>query len=451
MRLRRLAPFVFALFVIMPNATPVAATSTAVRHVILTSKWSTPSPDPTGLDLMAGQLLVSDSEVDETGRYKGKNVWRVSRRGSVLRTMTTKAFSSEPTDIAADLTRNVFLFTDDVKDRIFIVWRGADHTYGTRDDRRRSIDTTAFAVPSTGPEALAAGGGMLWLGDGSTGFLYRILPGPNGRFEGAGTDDVIDQWDLNPLGARNIEGVEFADNRLFVVANEKNADILELNPADPTQLIRAFDLSTAGIRHPSSLAYGPSSLDSSKKSFYVSDRGTDNNVRPLENDGKIVELAAVATPPNLIKNGGFGLDANGNNKPDYWVADRANVQFTRTSFAKHDGAYSGRHSGTSNLSYSVRQDLNDVVAGETYHFSGWTRIPATTDTFTYRIRIIWFGSTGAKIGTTGIAAFTGPVGWTLSERNVTAPGGTVRARIAMSVTSLNAIIYADTFSLTVVS
>jgi len=39
----------------------------------------------------------------------------------------------------------------------------------------------------------------------------------------------------------------------------------------------------------------------------------------------------------------------------------------------------------------------------------------------------------------------------LSERNVTAPGGTVRGRIVMSVTSLNGTIYADTFSLTVVS
>ncbi|HET6820537.1 MAG TPA: hypothetical protein VFH98_08285 [Candidatus Limnocylindria bacterium] len=449
--MRRILPFLFALLVILPNATPVAATSTAVRHVILTSRWSTPSPDPTGLDLMAGQLLVSDSEVDETGLYKGKNVWRTSRRGAVQRTMTTKAFSTEPTDIASDLTRNVFFFSDDVKDRIFIVWRGPDHVYGTSDDRRRSIDTTAFDVPSLGVEALASGGGNLWLGDGTSGLLYRIEPGPNGRYEGAGSDDVISHWDLNPLGIRNIEGVEFADNRLFVVANEKNADILELDPANPTTLIRAFDLSTANIRHPSALAYGASSLDPSKKSFYVADRGTDNNVRPSENDGRIVELGAVATPPNLIKNGGFEQDANGNHIPDFWIKDRANAQFTRTSFAKHDGTYSGRHLGTNNLTYSVRQDLNDVVAGETYHFSGWTRIPATTDTFTYRIRIVWFGSTGAKIGTTGLAVFTAPAGWTLSERNVTAPGGTVRGRIVMSVTSLNGTIYADTFSLTVVS
>jgi hypothetical protein len=449
--MRRLLPFAFAVICILPTATPAAATSTAVRHVILTSRWSIPSPDPTGLDLMAGQLLVTDSEVDETVRDHGKNIWRISRGGTVRRTMTTKAFSNEPTDIASDLGRNVFFFTDDVKDRIFIVWRGPDRAYGTRDDRRRSINTRAFDVPSNGPEALASGGGNLWLGDGTSGLLYRIEPGPNGRYEGAGTDDVITHWDLNALGVRNIEGVEFADNRLFVVANEKNADILELDPANPLTLLRAFDLSTAGIRHPSSLAYGPSSVDPSKKSFYVSDRGTDNNVKALENDGRIVELAAVPTPPNLIKNGGFERDANGNHLPDYWVKDRLNAQFTRTSFAKHDGSYSGRHLGKSDLSYSVRQDLTDVVAGETYHFSGWTRIPATTDTFTYRIRIVWFGSNGAKIGTSGLAVFTKPVGWTQTQRNVTAPGGTVRARIVMSVTSLNGTILADTFSLTVVS
>ncbi|HEY7525718.1 MAG TPA: hypothetical protein VIA82_02665 [Candidatus Limnocylindria bacterium] len=452
--MRRLLPFVFALFVILPNATPVAATSTAVRHVIFTSRWSTPSPDPTGLDLFKGQLLVVDSEVDETIRDKGKNIWRISRHGTVQRTMSTKPWSREPTDIASDVTRNVWYFSDDlpfsgVKGRIYVKGLGADHIYGTSDDHRRSFSTALFTPASHDPEGLAFGDGNLWVSDGSTGFVYKIDPGPNSKIEGVGSDDVITALDLSGV-ASDIEGIEFADHRLFIVANRKNADILEINPADGT-VIRAFDLSTAGVRHPSALAYGPSSISPSQKSFYVADRGVDNAGHPNENDGKIVELRTVPRPPNLIRNGGFELDRNGNHKPDYWVKDRLNAQFTRTSLAKHDGSYSGRHRGTADLSYSVRQDLNDVVAGETYHFSGWTRIPSTTDTFTYRIRIVWFGGNGAKIGTTGIAVFTGPTGWTLSERNVTAPGGTVRARIVMSVTSLNGTILADTFSLTVVS
>jgi hypothetical protein len=449
--MRRLLPFVFALLVILPSATPVAATSTAVRHVILTSRWTIPSTDPTGVELANGQLIVADSEVDETSHNHGRNLWRASRRGAVHRTMSTMSFSHEPTDVAVDLPGNRWYISDDVQNRVFVKWLGPDRTYGTLDDTRRSFSTAGLTPGATDPEGLAYGGGSLWVSDGSNGHVYRISPGPNGRIEGAGFDDVIQDLDLSGLGVRDIEAVEFAANRLFVIGNQKNADILEINPADGT-LIRAFDLSTANLRHPSGLAYGPSSLDPSKKSFYVSDRGIDNNPgRPNENDGRIIELGAVPTPPNLIRNGGFGIDTNNNNKPDYWIADRANARFTRTSLAKHDGLYGGRHYGTINASYSIRQDLTDVVAGETYHFSGWTRIPATTDTFTYRIRIIWFGSSGAKIGTTGLAVFTAPAGWTLTERNVTAPGGTVRARVAMSVTSLNCTIYADTFSLTVVS
>jgi len=451
--MRRLASFALGLIVVLATApaTPVAAASTNVRHVILTSNWSTPSPDPTGLDLMNGQLLVTDSEVDETSLDKGRNVWRTSRRGLVKRSMSTYFFSHEPTDIASDMSRNVWYFSDDTPfhgdvGSINVKGLGADHIYGTRDDHRRTFSTGAFG--SHDPEGLAFGGGSLWISDGTTGTVYRIDPGPNLKIEGAGTDDIITSLNLSGLGVTDIEGVEFANDRLFVVANQKNADILEIDPADGS-LIRAFDLSTAGIRHPSALAYGASSLDPSQKSFYVADRGLDNNGHPHENDGKIVELGVAATPPNLIKNGGFERDINGNHRPDFWTG---NAAFTRTSIARHGGTYSGRHHSSANAHYTIRQDLNDVVAGETYHFEGWTKIPATTDTFTYRLRIVWFGSTGARIGTTNIAIFTAQtLTWVHSARDVTVPGGTVRARMVMSVSDLTGTIYADSFSLTVVS
>ena len=363
--------------------------------MILTSNWSTPSPDPTGLDLMNGQLLVTDSEVDETSLDKGRNVWRTSRRGLVKRSMSTYFFSHEPTDIASDMSRNVWYFSDDtpfhgVLGSINVKGLGADHIYGTRDDHRRTFSTGAFG--SHDPEGLAFGGGSLWISDGTTGTVYRIDPGPNLKIEGAGTDDIITSLNLSGLGVTDIEGVEFANDRLFVVANQKNADILEINPADGS-LIRAFDLSTAGIRHPSALAYGAASQDPSQKSFYVADRGIDNNGHPHENDGKIVELGVAATPPNLIKNGGFERDINGNHRPDFWTERGIHTDVDCPA----RWYLLGPSSLVCECPLHHPPGPERRGCGRDVSLRGLDQDPATTDT-SYRLRIVWFGSTGARIG-----------------------------------------------------
>jgi hypothetical protein len=324
-----------------------------------------------------------------------------------------------------------------------------DGTYGTGDDRGRTFrtDTAAFSPPSNDPEGLAFGGGSLWLSDGTNGHVYRINPGPNGKIEGSG-DDVITPINLTGLGINDIEGVEYAPNgNIFVLGNEPNADILEIDPSDGS-LVQAFDVSTARLRNPSAIAFGPSSTDRTKKSFYIADRGVDNNTNPNENDGRIIELGIAATPPNLIRNGSFEVDRNGDSRPDFWTV---NSHFVRSRQARHVGTYSGRHRAAVESSYSVRQDLADVVGGETYHFVGWTKILPTSNPFTYRLRIVWFGGSGARIGQSQVDVFTSSTTWARTERNVTAPAGTVRGKMVMSVTGLTGTIFADGFELTVVS
>jgi hypothetical protein len=447
--MRRFVPIALALILLVSFAAPAQAAGTFVRHLIRTSLWSTPSPDPTGIDFLpSGQLLVVDSEVDEMALNEGKNLWRIRRGGRVERTMSTYRFSHEPTDVAVDTRpdRNIWYFSDDVTGggRIFVVALGPDHKYGTRDDKRRSFGTAGFGAAD--PEGLAFGGGSLWIGDGMSGVVYRIEPGPNGKIEG-GADDTITSRNLMGLGVRDLEGVEYnpANGNLFVLGNRRNADILEVNWADGS-LVKSFDLSLANLRTPSSIAYGPSSADRTKRSFYVVDRGVDNGVNPNENDGRIIELGVRSRPLNFIRNASFELDRNGDHRPDGWTV---NAQFSRSNIAKHVGNFSGRHLGQES-SYSVRQDLSDVVGGETYHFEGWTKIP-TTDTFTYRMRILWFNGAGAQIGRSQLDVFTADTTWEQSSRNVTAPAGTVRGRIVMSVTGLTGRIYVDGFSLTVVT
>jgi hypothetical protein len=444
---RRLVSIVLGLVLILSFASPTRAAGTFVRHVIRTSVWTTPSPDPTGLDFLpSGQLLVADSEVDETPLNKGRNVWRITRSGHVERSMSTYKFSHEVTDVAVDGAKGLWYFSDDVLTggRIFVVRLGPDKKYGTPDDKRRSFPTTPFGASD--PEGLAWGGGSLWISDGTNGTIYRIQPGPNGMIEG-GADDVITSRDLMGLGVRDLEGIEYAPNgHLFVLPNKRNADILEVEWAGGS-LVKAYDLSLAHLVSPSAIAYGPSSANRAKRSFYIADRGLDNNSHPLENDGRIVELGVARRPLNLIRNASFEVDRNGDRRPDSWTF---NSHFSRTSLAHHVGSYSGRHLGVGESSYTVRQDLADVVGGETYHFTGWTKIP-TMDAFTYRVRILWFGGNGAQIGRSQLDVFTSSTTWHQTDHNVTAPPGTVRGKFVMSVTGLSGRIYVDGFSLTVVT
>jgi hypothetical protein len=285
---RGILPFALALTLLLSVATPARGVGTFVRHVIRTSQWSTPSPDPTGIDFLpSGQLLVVDSEVEETRLNEGRNVWRITRGGRVERTMDTLRFSREPTDVAVDGRRNRRFFSDD-HGLIFIVHLGPDHIYGTRDDTRHSFSTADFG--SSDPEGLAYGGGYLWLSDGSNSTIYRIHPGPNGRLEGAAGDDIIRKRQLGGLGVRDLEGIEWAPNgHVFVLPATRDPDILEINFSTGA-LMRRYDLSAAHLLNPSSIAYGPSSRDPSRKSFYITDRGVDNMSDPNENDGRIIEL-----------------------------------------------------------------------------------------------------------------------------------------------------------------
>jgi hypothetical protein len=291
---RGILPFALALTLLMSVAPPARGVGTFVRHVIRTSQWSTPSPDPTGIDFYpGGRLLVTDSEVDETPLNQGRNVWRITRLGRIERTMSTLRFSREPTDVAVDGRHNRLFFSDD-HGRIFVIQFGPDRIYGTRDDTRRSFSTAEFG--SHDPEGLAYGGGYLWLSDGSNRTIYRIHPGPNGRFEGVDTDrvetdDIIRKRQLDGLGVRDLEGIEWnpRNGHLFVLPATRDPDILMFDFSSGS-LIRRFDLSGARLKNPSSIAYGPSSRDPSTLSFYITDRGVDNATDPNENDGRIVEL-----------------------------------------------------------------------------------------------------------------------------------------------------------------
>lgn len=148
----------------------------------------------------------------------------------------------------------------------------------------------------------------------------------------------------------------------------------------------------------------------------------------------------------LIKNGGFELDNNSDNKPDNWTKRN---YFTLNNYNKHSGNFSGRHYSNKNSYYNVNQYQKNIIGGSVYKFSGWVKIPDNSDGyFDFIINVKWRNSSNKVIATSKIKDFNSSTsGWVEFSRNVTAPSNATNAIINMQVKSLNGKIFVDDFSM----
>jgi hypothetical protein len=416
-----------------------------VVNVIDTSAWAPSAPDPTGLAFVGKRnatkrLLVIDSEADETPLLGG-NMWRVTRAGSVLKSWDISAWNPEPAGIAVNKANGHYFIAKDGTQEIFEIDRGTDGKFETADDIRRSFNTAAYAMD---PEALSFGGGKLWIGDGAGGMVVALSPGGDATF--GTSDDSTASFSTSAVGVNDPEGIRYVKKTgtLFMIGNQPNADIVEVTSTGTW--VRTIDLVNVPLVAPGGLEYGPSSTDPTGRSFYVADRGVDNSEDPNENDGKIYEIVEADVPPgtNLLGNGDFEADANNDGLPDVWTTNEA---FTRSSAVVKEGSFAGRHESGSDASYSVRQVVDGITAGTSYDFTGSVNIPATSDAFTFIVRVTWQTATGTSISTNQLAILTSATdGWADQADAVTAPAGAVKARVIMFVQSLSATIYVDSFS-----
>jgi hypothetical protein len=161
-------------------------------------------------------------------------------------------------------------------------------------------------------------------------------------------------------------------------------------------------------------------------------------------------VAPTATPTptsdgpavNLLQNGGFELDANGDTRPDDWTT---NARVIRSAAVVRSGSYAMRHYATDNANYTISQTITGVTAGTNYVLLGYVNIPPSGDAFTFRIRVRWLRSDNTIIRTDTPRSFTNSTGgvWEMARGVYAAPTGAVRARVEMNVSSLNATVYAD--------
>jgi hypothetical protein len=291
-------PLIFALSVallciLLLQPTAVAEPTATLTHVTRSSAWSPPSPDPMGLAYHPSRqrLMVIDSEVEETPLFQGKNAWLLGMDGEPRRAWSLTTFTMEPTDVAAKGRRTLF-FIDDVADQVFIVRRGRDGRWGSKDDAVRSFSTRPFG--SRDPEGLEFADGALFISDGDDKEVYRIDRGSDGRFDGAPPegDDVVTSFDTQALGLHDPEDLAYdrSERLLYLISR---TDLMLVRTTLEGELVDVIDLSDFDLIEPAGIAVVPGRNPSLRR-VYVADRGLDNNESqggdPNENDGRIFEF-----------------------------------------------------------------------------------------------------------------------------------------------------------------
>lgn len=280
-----------------PAVSPTMVIASTQIWVTQTSSWSTPSPDPSGVDYspQLKRLVIGDGEVEEMPIFRQKNLFLAKTSGVLKQGCDLTGFTTEPVGVAVNPANGTMYISDDNADSVFEIRLGPDSKLCTGDDIRSSFSTRPFN--DFDPEGVAFGQGQIFVTDGAGAEVNVISAGANGVFDGlppAGDDVLSDHFDTMGLGIRDPEGIGYHTQRgtLFLVSRLERKFLFEVSLAG--DLLNVIDTAAADIVFPAGIGVGPSSQDSGETSIYIVDRGVDNGQDPNENDGRLFEIALGA-------------------------------------------------------------------------------------------------------------------------------------------------------------
>ena len=328
-------------------AAPAPSATGALVRTTLTSRYSKPSPDPSGIAYATHQdnLIISDGEVEEMSIYAGANVFETTRSGTLARSWTTTSFSNEPTGTAYNPANRHLFVSDDDRTNIYEVNPGPDGLYGTADDQVTSFDTAVFGCSDPEGVAFDSAEGALFIADGVNAQVYRVAPGNNGIFDGVSPagDDQVRSFDTQAHGLIDPEGIAYDSDfgHLYVVGQPET---LVFHFSTTGTLLRTVSIAAAQADKPAGMDYAPSSASLSARSLYIVDRGVDNNDDPNENDGKLYELSIPPISGNTLPTVTITAPASGST-----FTEGSSITFTGTASDTEDGNLTAGVTWTSSI------------------------------------------------------------------------------------------------------
>lgn len=304
------------LLLVIPSAgatepsLPVLASTqetAVVARDVPASDLSPISIDPSGIAYVEGNLIISDSEIDETTLFTGVNLWRTTRSFQVLDTGLSPdpADKLEPNGLDYDPSQKRLFVSNDDTDSVFIVQSGPDGHFGTSDDLVQEWDATPVGAFDLGDVAFRTRDKSMFLLDVNTHRVFQVLPGPDGKFAGVPPqgDDVVTSFGLGDLATTGYtEGLGYraASDTLLVTEGGSKGAIHEISITG--RPIRSIDISflraPGTILRPADVTVAPASSGQGE-SMYVVDRGADSAMPPDTTpgplDGRLLELQSPFT------------------------------------------------------------------------------------------------------------------------------------------------------------
>jgi uncharacterized protein YjiK len=271
-------------------------------HTILTSQWSSPSPDPMGGTYIPtfNRLMIADSEIEEFHRpyWRGGNIFQSTLQGSFLSLHDVTSYTDEPTGIAFNPANNHLFISDDDAQEVYEIAPGTDNTWFTGDDIRTHFDTKVLGNNDTEDVAYDPLNGYLYLSDGLNSEVWEVRPGPNGVFDGS--DDTATHFDTSSKGISDPEGITVnTDTGTLYITGHGATTVIETTTSGTVLTVYdiAFVKNLYGKVSPSGLAYAPSSVNPAEKHLYITDRAVDNDSDPNANDGRVYEITLIQSGP----------------------------------------------------------------------------------------------------------------------------------------------------------
>ncbi len=232
------------------------------------------SPDPSGLtyDPVTGELLLVDSEVDETPYLSDLNMFSIGADGEVDQSYALTTVTKEPTGIAFNSVTGTLFVTDDDTGMVYEVDR-ADPTHLLSSFSAASFGATAIEDIS------AADDGSLYVLDRTSRTIFHTT-----------TDGSVLSTVALPSTLKRPDALAYdPGENVFYVAGGWSADIFKVSSSgqilDTIKVLRDFR-NDAGLHvMPKSLAFVPSDDPNVGATLWVGDYGADQ-----VSDGRLFQI-----------------------------------------------------------------------------------------------------------------------------------------------------------------
>ncbi|GEM_PF-4620990 len=305
----------------------------------------------------------------------------------------------------------------------------------------------------------------------SRGTLYFLGKDQNVYAVSSGTREVLWKYGTG-LDDASYPGIQLAldaDGTLYVPVDEKAAFALELpkpittptSTRTPTPTKTATPTRTATPTKTATPTQTPTTTPMLTNTPTVTPTPSATSAqatatRTPTTTANTAVPTATATPTlpsspggNLITNGGFEQDADGNSLPDDWSVMSAGYAslVSRSSDARWEGSYSLRANSTKGESFVVYQDV-PITPGEGYDFTGQLNVPSSSGWFRASIQVVVLNRYGGTLSTsTALSKTATTAGWAPASSSLTIPSNGATLRVQVKLESLKADVRADGFSL----